>query len=112
MYDHTRRTDEEWREWKAKKNASAKRRKSEGESKPGVSGPSPPPAADDVEDASEDGSENGDSDDAGDSLEALLKGKRRKEEREEAMRERVQSEMTARMDTGVRVNPALKKMFS
>ena len=27
------------------------------------------------------------------------------------MRERVHEEMSVRMDTGVRVNPALKKMF-
>jgi hypothetical protein len=51
-----------------------------------------------------------------DDILALLQGKKRKEEEEEAMRERVQEEMSHRMDTGIKANheliKATKKLLS
>ena len=58
------------------------------------------------------GADEDGNDDDGDDLLALLNKKRKKEEQDEATREKVHEEMRLRMDTGVRVNPALKKMLS
>ena len=49
--------------------------------------------------------------DSKDDLSMLLDAKRRKGEENKAMKERVQKEMTAAMDTGLRVNPVLAAAY-
>ena len=54
----------------------------------------------------------GGSSSGGDDLAALLGNKRRREEEEQQMKERVRDELEQQMDTGIRVNPLLAKMYS
>ena len=51
-------------------------------------------------------------DNGGDALESLLGARTRKQKEDAAMRVDVDKHMTPRMDTGVRVKPALAQMWS
>jgi hypothetical protein len=55
--------------------------------------------------------EDGGNDDDNDDLAQLLKQKKQKEKAEEEMEARVTEEMHLKMDNGLRVNPALKRMY-
>ena len=90
-----RRSEAEWREATKAKGASSSSRRESFDGSGGGGGDD-----DDEEFAP-----------ALDPLAALLDKKQRKEQEEEEMRERVGEEMRMRMDTGVRVNPDLKKMI-
>ena len=115
--EHTKRSDEDWSAIKQRTGGGSKRRMSEGGGSGGQGSggaSSHAPGGSGGGDADADGGSGcGEAvNDDDDPLAALLNKKRRKEEEEEEMRERVHEEMRMRMDTGVRVNPALKKMLS
>ena len=105
---HTKRTEAEWREEKAKRvrRASGGGGGGGGGSSGAVAATATGEVASDADEASDEG---GAAEAAGsvDPLQAMLQRKRQREDDEEAMKARVHAEMSMIMDTGVRVNPLL-----